>query len=265
MKQIIYIAALLCMTLSSCTKEIEIDYRDIDPIPVIEGYLAPDLAEVKITMTRNMDDSVHSPGIEVDYVAIFKPDGTECTLDYQPDGIYRPASPISLTDGATYTLRVTIDGVKYVAQSSLRPTIQISEPQFVWANIMDWMQVMEFETLNIPDGEEAYGWVRIHHNGEIYFSDAGKCTGNSPFDIGLYYDSDMEMDEDEIIYDGDTLLLDVRSIDLDAYTYLSESHAGNMNPTQYFSTSVSDKVCLGFFAAYNHVQYEIIYHKTPHE
>ena len=263
MKKILYIIAL-AITLASCTKEIELDYNDIDPIPVIEGHLSPEGAEVKITKTRNMSDSTKTPGMRVESVRIVSPDGTETALEYQSDGIYRPEAQIALTDGETYTLKVVMDGVEYSGSSTLLPTIHISEPQFVWAELMDWMQVLEFETLDIPEHGETYGWARIYRNGEIYFSDCGKCKGNSPFDIGLYYDSDMEQDDEMILYDGDKLFLEFRVIDENVFNYLYGYNSTKMNPPQFFSTSVEGKECLGYFAAFNRVTYETIYEKTEH-
>ncbi len=264
MKKIFYIIAVAVM-LASCTKEIELDYRDVEPVPVIEGLLSVDKAEVKITKSRNMSDSTKMSGVRVDDVRYILPDGSEMALEYQSDGCYRPTGKVELQDNATYTLRVTIDGVEYTGSSTLQPKIEITEPQFVWAELMDWMQVLEFETLNVPEGAEVYGWARIHRNGEIYFSDAGSCKGDSPFDIGLYYDSDMENDEEMILYDGDTLALEFRTIDEAVYRYLYEYNSTSVNPQQFFVPSVEGKVCMGYFAVYNSVKYETIYIKTPHE
>ena len=264
MKKIFCIIAAAIM-LASCTKEIDLDYRDVEPVPVIEGLLSVDKAEVKITKTRNMDDSTKMSGIRVDDVRYILPDGTEMALEYQSDGYYRPANTdIPLQDNATYTLRVTIDGVEYTGSSTLQPKIEITEPEFVWAELMDWMQVLEFETTNVPEGAEVYGWARIHRNGEIYFSDAGSCKGDSPFDIGLYYDSDMENDDEMILYDGDTLALEFRTIDEAVYRYLYEYNSTRVNPQQFFTPSVEGKICMGYFAVYNSVKYETIYKKTPH-
>lgn len=265
MRKLIYIIAIAATALASCTKEIELDYNDIDPIPVIEGYLSPDNTVVTITKTRNMDDSTTTPGIKVDDVRVILPDGGEVLFEFQSDGNYRPAGEITLNDGSTYALKVTIDGVEYTGKSTLLSPIHITEPVFLWANLMDWMQVLEFETLDIPEGEDVYGWARIHRNGEIYFSDAGKCRGNSPFDIGLYYDSDLEQDEEMILYDGDKLELEFRTIDQNVYNYLAEYNHTKMNPQQFFTPSVEGKVCLGYFAAYNSVKYETIYKYTSHE
>ena len=265
MKKFFYIIVAAVM-LASCTKEIELDYRDVESVPVIEGLLSVDKAEVKITKTRNMDDSTKMSGMKVDDVRYILPDGTEMALEYQSDGYYRPAkNDIQLQDNATYTLRVTIDGVEYTGSSTLQPRIEITEPEFVWAELMDWMQVLEFETTNVPDGATVYGWARIHRNGEIYFSDAGSCKSDSPFDIGLYYDSDMENDDEMILYDGDTLALEFRTIDEPVYRYLYEYNSTRVNPQQFFKPSVEGKICMGYFSVYNSVKYETIYKKTPHE
>ncbi|MBR4440461.1 MAG: DUF4249 family protein [Bacteroidales bacterium] len=266
MKKIIIISALaIASTLFSCTKEIELDYNDIEAIPIIEGHLNPDNAEVIITKTRNMDDSTKTPGIRVDDVRIILPDGSEQVLDFQNDGVYRNNNKIDISTGETYRLKVTIDGVEYTGESTLEEKIEITEPEFVWANLMDWMQVLEFETTNVPDGKQVYGWARIHRNGKIYFSDAGSCKGNSPFDIGLYYDSDMENDDEMILHDGDLLKLEFRTIDESVFTYLYEYNSTKVNPKQFFKPSVEGNVCLGFFAVYDRVIFETTYVKTKHE
>lgn len=264
MKKFIYILAI-ASTMFSCTKEIELDYKDIDPIPVIEGHLTPNKTEVIITSTRNMDDSTQTPGRRVDDVRIILPDGSETPLNFQSDGYYRPDTKINTNVGDTYTLKVTIDGVEYTGSSTLGEKAEITEPQFVWVNLMDWLQVLEFETTNVPDDQQFYGWARIHRNGKIYFTDAAGTKGNYPFDIGLYYDSDMENDDDMILYDGDTLLIEVRTIDEPVFKYIYEYNSTKVNPRQFFKTSVENKVCMGFFAVYASETREVIYKKTAHE
>ena len=117
MKHFVSIFALLSL-LCSCTKEIDIDYKNIEPIPVIEGLLSPEKAEVKITMTRNMNDSAKTPGMEAQWVKILLPDGSAVPLSFESDGYYRSASPITLQEGNTYTLQVSLDDVVYTGSST---------------------------------------------------------------------------------------------------------------------------------------------------
>ena len=60
MKSLHYIAALFL--LCSCTEEIQLDYRPIDPLYVIEGHVSNEGSEVVITGTRDIDDQVLKTG-----------------------------------------------------------------------------------------------------------------------------------------------------------------------------------------------------------
>lgn len=263
MKKILYIAMMFA-TLCSCSKEIDLDYNDIEPVPVIEGHLSNGEAVVTITKSRNMSDSTKTPGIQVEDVRIILPDGNEVPLSFS-NGNYRNNNKIDLEVGSTYTLKVTMDGVEYTGSSTLQPKVEISEPVFRWVYLMDWYQVLEIVTTNVPDDQQFYGWARIHRNGKIYFTDAAGTKGNYPFEIGLYYDSDMENDEDMILNDGDTLLIEVRTIDEPVFKYIYEYNSTKVNPRQFFKTSVENKVCMGFFAVYASETREVIYKKTAHE
>ena len=75
----------------------------------------------------------------------------------------------------------------------------------------------------------------------------------------------MENDPEMVLYDGDTLSLEFRTIDEDVFTYLYEYNTTRVNPKQFFTPSVEGKVCMGYFAVYNSVKYETIYIKTAHE
>ena len=85
MKKIFYILAALTI-FASCEKEIDLDYHEIDPLPVIEGILTSDKTEVKFTRTRNMSDSVKTPGMQCESVRIIADDGTATELEFGSDG-----------------------------------------------------------------------------------------------------------------------------------------------------------------------------------
>ena len=111
MKKIFYILAALTI-FASCEKEIDLDYHEIDPLPVIEGILTSDKTEVKFTRTRNMSDSVKTPGMQCESVRIIADDGTATELEFGSDGIYRPAQNIDVVPGHQYTLEVKNDGLE---------------------------------------------------------------------------------------------------------------------------------------------------------
>ncbi|MDE5750269.1 MAG: hypothetical protein K2H87_05825, partial [Duncaniella sp.] len=74
--QILATAILLMALLTSCEKELDIRYHDIDPLTVIEAELTPDGARVGITMTTPMDEPMDLTRLT---------DAT-VTLDARPDG-----------------------------------------------------------------------------------------------------------------------------------------------------------------------------------
>ena len=62
MRKLLYIVSLLLVVVA-CQKEIELDYRDIEPVVSIEGRVTNEQVYVLITRTRSMNDSVKGRGI----------------------------------------------------------------------------------------------------------------------------------------------------------------------------------------------------------
>ncbi|MCQ2975235.1 MAG: DUF4249 domain-containing protein [Bacteroidales bacterium] len=269
MKNILYFILALIL-FSSCEKEIELDYNDIDPIPVIEGKLTPEKVEVKITKTRNMNDSTKGKGLECESVILTQLNGQQFVLNYDNDGFYRLEYDFLSNSQNTYMLNVKIDGVTYCCSSTLYPQAEITEPRFVWTNLMDWAQCLEFEIIDKDLNTENYYWYNVYKNGEIYcwaiVDDTGcDSSGIIYNDYLCYYDSDMENDDDAFIYDGDIIEMEVKSIDQQTFDYLSELQYGNNNPKQVFKSDIDNKKCLGYFTAYNPQNYKTVYNKTPHK
>lgn len=264
MKKLLYIFAALTL-FASCEKEIELDYHEIDPLPVIEGIMTSEKTEVKFTRTRNMDDSVKTPGMKCESVRIIADDGTSTELQFDNDGFYRPAQNINVLPGHKYTLEVKNDGLTYTAVSTANEPIKNTEPEFVWAELMDWMQIWEFNVIDNPDTLEKYVRVDIYRNGKIYAWGTISGKGEFPVDMSLYYDSDMELDEEMIVYDGDNMRLEIMTIDYETYNYLYGLQIDNMNPTPIFKCSDPEVICLGYFSAMPNIHvYETTYVKSPH-
>ena len=75
----------------------------------------------------------------------------------------------------------------------------------------------------------------------------------------------MENDDEMILYSGDKLHFELRTIDEKVYNYLAEYNQNSNNPKQFFATSVEGKICLGYFAVYDQMVFDLTYVKTPHE
>ena len=87
-----YILLLFCLNLvllSSCKKDIEIDYHQVDPIYVVEASVSNMGMEARISQTNNMDDNSTISDISNAKVVITGSDGTEEVLNYAKNGFYK--------------------------------------------------------------------------------------------------------------------------------------------------------------------------------
>ena len=55
---ILYVSVLLAIIITGCEKEIDMDYRTVEPQVVIEGCVTNEAASVLITTTRDMELSL---------------------------------------------------------------------------------------------------------------------------------------------------------------------------------------------------------------
>ena len=91
MKQFIYI--IICiMALSACTKEIDFDFHEEDPVVVIEGQVTNEGRWVTVSRSRSVTDSVHSRCLPGAYITINGDDGltTELTYDEATNRYFSP-------------------------------------------------------------------------------------------------------------------------------------------------------------------------------
>ncbi len=89
--QLILIGVLGCFALlgTSCKKDIEIDYHQVDPIYVVEASVSNDGMETRISETNNMDDNSTQSDIDRAKVVVTGSDGSTNTLTYTRNGFYR--------------------------------------------------------------------------------------------------------------------------------------------------------------------------------
>lgn len=95
MKTLIYSVSALILTflLSSCEKELDIKYHDIEPLTVIEGELTPDGVRVTLTQTTPMDEPMDRTHLtDADVVLSDLTTGEEYLLTVGNDGVYTSAA-----------------------------------------------------------------------------------------------------------------------------------------------------------------------------
>ena len=264
----LYTLLLLLLTLS-CQKEIELDYRDIEPVVSIEGRVTNEQVYVLITRTRSMNDSVKSRGIGGAVVTISSEDGTEQLVYDVRDGYYRPASGMKGVPGRTYRLDVTLDGHQYAASSTMPRQAPIVSTQFIWQSLLDNGMLMYEMWASDPEPDvRNYYWYRVDRRAkdpkvrqkqgtDAYrwssFDDRGAINARIYRDIMCVNEEMMDgqdIEDDQlksILFDGDTITLQLMTIDRAMFEYYQSLSVGQRmgaNPISNISGG-----CLGYFAA----------------
>lgn len=256
---------LLLAFLASCEKEINIDYHEVDPIVVIEGRVTNEGTVVQVRKTRSVNDSVHGTSLPGAGISIFD-DGEEHRLAYDPDdGNYK--AELKGTPGHTYRMDVEFEGRHYEATSTMPKPSSIISTDFYWFKILDERLLVDVMWAVDPEPEERnyylYRVDRRSANPHIswrmqqrpyrwnVFDDRGTPPGRVYRDIHCMMEQtaldDKEDDWDQILYDGDIIMLQLLTIDQRAYEYFRSLTAGQnqgANPESNISGG-----CLGYFMA----------------
>ena len=264
MRKILYII-LSVVALTSCKKEIDFDFNEIEPLVVIEGRVTNEGTSVIITRSRSVTDSV-SPRCLQGAAVTVTADGVATALTYDAASD-RYRSSMTGVAGKTYLLNVDFDGHHYEASAYMSPPAPILSADFCWMSVLD-ERVLVYELWAVdpfPDERNHY-WYRIdrisHHThlvdkkkSEPYrwgvLDDRG-CPPGLVF-LDMMSTSEKVMDEDEeenwkrILYDGDSIFCQLMTIDRPVYDYFSSLRAGQSGGANPRSNITGG--CLGYFAA----------------
>lgn len=267
MRRPLYIALLL-MAVCACQKEIDFDYHEVAPVVTIEGRVTNEDVYVLITRTRSMDDSVRSRGISGATVTV-STEGHVEQLVYNPaDGRYHSPSGMKGQAQQTYRMTVELDGRHYEAESTMPLPAPITSAKFVWYSVLDTKLLIYEIWADDPEPDvRGYYWyrmdrwavdpeVRRKQAGDPYrwnaFDDRGSLGGRVYRDIHCMMEQtdDEAPDEDRLkslLFDGDTITLQLMTIDravFDYYQSLSAGQSMGANPVSNIKGG-----CLGYFAA----------------
>jgi hypothetical protein len=249
----ISLLGLLVFLFTACQKEIKVNLNEADPRVVIEAnYNATDsLVTVKVTKTVSFFDAYDEQLVASALITIKDENGNESLVPFVGDGMYvlQGLAPVM---GATYTLKVVVDGVSYESKSKLMPTLQLLPSK------LEFQQASFFQ-------EEGY---------QIYFRfqdfpGLGNCYKLIPTYDGVRYDKFQEysMGNDKLtdgnlverpLFDkfqlGDTVILEMQSINEAIYNYYHQLSSS----TSAFNAAVGNpdylwtNKALGYFSAYTY-------------
>ena len=241
----------------SCEKEIEIDYRQADPLYVIEASVSDIGMSARVSRTQAMDDNSSTSDISNAVVVITGSDGSVANLTYRNNGTYK--SYATGTAGVTYQIDVDIDGHHFTSTSTMQRMPVVNKFHFIWKKIMsERFLVGELLFQDIPNQDNWY-FAHIYRNNIGYRWAVKRDDQNPNKELQQLFSIASEgSDDKDMLNDGDRLRIELRAIDKRAYDYLYSMQIMNntgTNPIQNFTGG-----CLGYFSAYSQVTLNYTYH-----
>lgn len=253
------LSATIALGLTSCEKELDFKYNDIDPLTVIEGELTPDGARVAITLTTPMGEPMDRTRLTDATVTITDlTDGTSALLEADADGFF--THPTEGKAGHRYRLSVERAGQLHEAETVMYGPVEITSLEFNWIKMpYDDVAVLQGRFLDNPDDTGDCYWVRILRNGKSYQWGAvddrnsvdGVCTIMT---MTTRRDTDEE-DDDTVLYDGDVMTMSISPITREMHDYLEALINGSNGPALF-----TGERCLGYFMATSPVERSVVFH-----
>ena len=254
----LHLPPILLLLLISCEKEIDIDYRQADPLYVVEASVSGSGMTARVSQSQAMDDN-SSNGVTGATVTISGSDGSEQRLSPTKNGYYQ--SKAKGTPGVTYQIDVEIDGQHFTSTSTMPRAPKINKFHFIWKKVMsERFLVGELLFQDIPNEDNWY-FSHIYRN-NLGFRWAVKRDDTAPnkelqqlFTIAREGSNDKDM-----LVEGDQLRIELRAIDQRSYDYLYSMQIMDntgTNPIQNFTGG-----CLGYFSAYSEVTVNYVYHEA---
>ena len=262
--QLILIGVLGCFALlgTSCKKDIEIDYHQVDPIYVVEASVSNDGMEARISETNNMDDNSTQSDIDRAMVVVTGSDGSTNTLTYTRNGFYR--STAKGTPGVEYTIDITFDNNHFTSSSIMQNMPKMNSFRFIRKKIVtENYQMGELMLQDIPNEDNWY-FMHIYRNGTGYRWAVKRDDQNPNSELQQLFSFAREgSDDEDLLYENDKLHIEVRAIDQKSYDYLYSMQIMDNTGTNPITNFTGG--CLGYFSAYSQITYDCVFHEADVE
>ena len=243
-----YVSLLFCLSivlLSSCKKDIDIDYHQVPSLYVVEASVSNTNMEARISKTQNMDDNSTKSDINNATVVITGDDGSRNQLNYLSNGRYYSKS--TGVSGVTYTITVDVDGEHFTSTSTMQNKPTINSFRVIRKKIAtEWFQIGELNFQDLPN-DLGYRWAVLNDR-----NDPNKELQQL---FNFFREGDGGSD---VLRDGDDLRIELYTIDQRTYDYffsMQMMENTGTNPIPNFSGG-----CLGYFSAQWLVTKPFVYH-----
>lgn len=259
MVKTIVLSAAIVLLATSCEKELDFKYNDIEPLTVIEGELTPDGSRVSITLTTPMDEPMDRTRL-TDATVTLTDLTDDITLRLTPDADGYFTDPTPGIDTHRYLLTVDRNGEIRQAVTEMFAPVEITSLEFSWIEMpYDDVAVLQGQFVDDPAVTGQYYWVKFYRNDDIYAWGAvddrtavdGECTALL---MTTRRDTDEE-DDDKVLYDGDVMTMTVCPVTKEMHDYLEALQNSSNGPAMF-----SGPLCLGYFMASSPVSRSVVFH-----
>ena len=261
----------LSQLLTSCEKEIDIDYHQVDPLYVAEGLITQDGSTnytkrptfVRLTTTQDMTDNVSNGHNLMGATIVLSEDGYVLdTLRYWRNGYY--VSDCQGYEGSQYTIDIYLDGNHFQSSSVMQAEPQFSSFRFVWKDVLSERLLFADLKINDISGQNNYYFMHIYRNGIGYrwavMDDSHNPGGELQQLFSCTTERNLDKNDDDGLKDGDKIHLEIRSIDRRTYDYFYSMQVmqnSATNPVQNYAGG-----CLGYFSACQIVTYDTTFRRA---
>lgn len=250
MNDLIKIAFLSIILLSSCEKVIDLKLENTEPIIVIDGGIS-DINEnqvIRISKTYNFTEPNKFNGITGAMVVLTRPNGSTLNYNEVTAGVYQSAR-FRGVPGSKYIVNVTVEGKTYTASSTMPAKVQLDSLTFKQFNFFGDINTYVAVNYSDPIGTPNQYRYILKFKGKIEedrVSEDRFNNGNKVSDVIFY-----KLDQ---VVPGDSLHVDFQCIDYNVYRYFyslgQTTGAGGppvapANPVSNFNNGA-----LGVFNAY---------------
>jgi hypothetical protein len=242
------------LLLVSCNKEevIQLDLSNAPVQYVIEGSVTDEIRpySVRITQTVNFDQANDFPGVHGALVIISDNAGQKDTLVEKSSGCYETQNAKSGVYGQTYTLQVWIKGNLFAAQSTMPAVVPFEDLRAINLPFGGENSLVLTPIFKDPVGlGNSYQFVQSNNGTRqpnIFVLDDRNNDGAQM--SSLLIGSDLETKI------GDTIMVEMRSIDRAIYKYFIALDASNGNGPNASVPANPDNnfegACQGYFSAH---------------
>jgi len=256
----IILASLGFIGIVSCEHEIEVDYPQAESKVVFDGQISNEGAFVRISRSRTMSDSTKNHFVSDAQVWLSSDDGSEEQLYFdEQEQCYLSASGLVGSTGHTYQMRAVVDGRKYEAMATMPPPAPVDTIFFRWIDILHQVKLF-FVCVKGQDplpGGRNYYLCKLLRGKELFrwtpHSGRSSVNGHFEYDIICSSESEMEAGVDDDgktpLMDGDTLRMELMTIDRECWRYFQSLAASDRTTTNPLTNITGDG--LGIFMAAN--------------